>query len=134
MHFQHREISERAFKVYGEPLENVTEFRYLGRVLTAGDDDWLAVVGNLVKARNIWRRLSQILIWEEVDPKLSGYFYKAVAKEVLLLEAEMCVLTPMMDRALDRFQHRFARRITRRQPIRWGYGNWDYPTFEEVMG
>ena len=89
MHFQHREISERAFKAYGEPLENVTEFRYLERVLTAGDDDWLAVVGNLVKARNIWGRLSQILIWEEVDPKLSGHFYKVVAKEVLLLEAEM---------------------------------------------
>ena len=34
-----REISERAFDAYGEPLENVTTFKYLGRVLTAGDDD-----------------------------------------------------------------------------------------------
>ena len=46
-----REILERDFEVYGEPLENVTVFRYLGRMLTAGDDDWISVVGNLGKAR-----------------------------------------------------------------------------------
>ena len=31
-----RESTERAFETYGEPLENVTAFKYLGRVLTAG--------------------------------------------------------------------------------------------------
>ena len=46
-----RESSERAFEAYREPLENVTTFRYLGQVLIAGDDDWLAVVGNLGRAR-----------------------------------------------------------------------------------
>ena len=46
-----REILERAFEAYGEPIQNVSEFRYLGRVLTAVDDDWIAVVGNLGKAR-----------------------------------------------------------------------------------
>ena len=44
-----REISERAFEAYGKPLENVTTFRYLVQVLTAGDDDWHAMVGNLGK-------------------------------------------------------------------------------------
>ena len=34
-----RGSSERAFEAYGEPLENVTAFRYLGRVVTAGYDD-----------------------------------------------------------------------------------------------
>ena len=33
------EISKRAFQAYGEPLKNVTEFKYLGRVTTTGDDD-----------------------------------------------------------------------------------------------
>ena len=42
-----REISERAFEAYGEPMENVTTFRYLGRVFTAGDNDCLLVLGNL---------------------------------------------------------------------------------------
>ena len=46
-----RDISEKDFQAYGEPLENVTTFRYLERVMTAGDDDWLVVLGNLQKAR-----------------------------------------------------------------------------------
>ena len=48
-----RKNSERAFEAYRERLENVTTFRYLGRVLKAGDDDWIAVVGNLGKAQKI---------------------------------------------------------------------------------
>ena len=103
-----REISKRAFEAYMEPLENVTTFRYLGRVLTAGDDDWIAVVGNLGKARKSWGRLSWILIREVADPKVSGSFYKAVAQAVLLFGAETWVLTPRMERALDSFQHRVA--------------------------
>ena len=45
------EILERAFEAYREPIKNVLEFRYLGRVLTAGDDAWLVVAGNLGKAQ-----------------------------------------------------------------------------------
>ena len=71
-----RDSSERAFKAYGEPIKNVLSFRYLGRVLMEGDDDWLAVVGNLWKARNSWGRLSRVLGREGTDPKVSGNFYK----------------------------------------------------------
>ena len=46
-----REITERAFGAYGKPIETVANFKYLGQVMTAGDDDWPAVAGNLVKAR-----------------------------------------------------------------------------------
>ena len=79
-----RESSERAFEAYGELLQNLTVFKYLGRVLTAGCDDWLTVVGNLGKARKSWGRLSRILILEEADPKVSRHFYKAVLQAVLL--------------------------------------------------
>ena len=67
-----RERSEGAFQAYTEPLENVTAFRYLGRVMTAGDDDWPTVVGNLKTARKSWGRLLQILSREGVDPKVLG--------------------------------------------------------------
>ena len=56
-----RESSERDFEAYGEPILFFLGFRYLGRVLTAGDDDWLAVVGNLGKAWKSWGRLSRIM-------------------------------------------------------------------------
>ena len=46
-----REKSEREFHAYRKPMEAVSEFRYLGRLLTATDDDWPAVAGNIRKAR-----------------------------------------------------------------------------------
>ena len=45
-----RENLEREFHAYGKAMEAVSEFCYLGRLLTATDDDWLAVAGNIRKA------------------------------------------------------------------------------------
>ena len=89
-------------------------------MLTSGDDEFLAVVNNLGKARKSWGRLSWILIREGADPKVSGHFYEAVSQAVFLFGAETCVLTPRMERAVDSFQHRVVRRLTGRNPRRWG--------------
>ena len=67
---------ERFFEAYGNSLINVTTFKYLGRVMKAGDYEWPAVVSNLQRASKIWRRLSQILIREGADPKVSGDFLR----------------------------------------------------------
>ena len=40
-----------AFDAYGRPLEMVTLFKYLSRIIRKSDDDWLAVVTNLKKAQ-----------------------------------------------------------------------------------
>ena len=69
--------SGRAFHSYGSPLENVTAFKYLVRVMTAGDDDWSEVAGTLQKARKSWGQMSRILSQEGADPKVSEYFFKA---------------------------------------------------------
>ena len=61
--------------------------------MTAGDDDWLAVVGKLGKARKSWGQLYRILSQEGADPKVSENFYKAVDQAVLLFGAETWVLT-----------------------------------------
>ena len=50
-----------ASKAYGKQLESVPRFTYLGRVMTAGDDDWPAVAGNLNKARRSWGQLQRIM-------------------------------------------------------------------------
>ena len=128
------ESLERAFGGYGEPLEDVTTFRYLVRVLTVGDDDWLAVVDNLGKAQKSWGRLSLILIQEGEYPKVLGSFNKAVAQAVLLFGAYTWVLTPRMERSLYIFQHRVAQGITGRQPRRRGGGSWEYPPLYEAIG
>ena len=74
--------------------------------MTAGDDDWPAVVDNLQKARKSWGRLLWILIREGEDPKVLGHFFKAVTQAVLLFGAYTWVLTSRMERALSSFQCR----------------------------
>ena len=128
-----RDSTERAFRACGKPLEMVSTFKYLVRVMTAGDDDWPVVAGNLVKAWKSWGRLSRILSWEGTDKRVSGNFFKAVVQEVLLFGAETWVLTPRIERALESFQHGAARRITGRHPRRRGDGHWTYPPLNEAM-
>ena len=95
-------------------MEAVTEFRYLGILLTATDDDWPAVAGNIQKAQRSWGRLAKILIKEGAEPKVSQTFYIAATQQVLLFGAETWVLTAKMEKALDAFQVRVARKLTGR--------------------
>ena len=95
-------------------------------MLTAGDED-----GKVWKS---WGRLSRILSQEGADPKVSENFYKAVAQAVLLFRAEMWVLTQSMERALDRFQSRVAKRITGKHPRQQTNGSWDYSPLAEALG
>ena len=115
---------ERAFEAYRKPIETVTQFKYLGRIMTAGDDDWPSVAGNLVKARKSWGRLARILSREGAEKRVLGTLFKAVVQQVLIFGAETWVLTPRIERALESFMHRTARRITGRQPQRGWYGKW----------
>ena len=66
------------FEFYGEQLQAVSSFKYLGRILTEGDDDCPAVAGNLGKARKIWGRLQGVFIREGATKRVSGNFFKAV--------------------------------------------------------
>ena len=105
-------------------LETVTSFKYLEWVLTAADDEWPAVVGNLKKVSKSWAKMTRILGWEGDNPRVLGIFFKAMVQAVLIFWSETWVPTPRMGRALGSFQHRVARRITERQPRRQEEGGW----------
>ena len=128
-----RDSMERAFEAYGKPIDTVIKFKYLGRVMTAGDDDCPAVAGNLINVWKSWGRLTKIFIREVADMKVSGNFFKAVVQQVLLVGAETWVLTPRIERALEIFMHGAARRITGRQPRRGWDGKLYYPSLREAM-
>ena len=49
------------FYAYGEELEQVEVFKYLGRLIAFDDDDTQAVRGNLTKTRRVWERISRVL-------------------------------------------------------------------------
>ena len=56
-----RDSAEMAFEVYGKQIQSVPRFKYLGRFLMEGDDDWPAVAGNLAKYRKSWGGIQGIL-------------------------------------------------------------------------
>ena len=109
-----KENLERAFRAYGQPMEAVTEFRYLGQILTAMEDDWTAVAGNIEKARRSWGRLAKVMGMEGADPKVSRTFYISVTHQVLLFGEETWVLTAKIEKALDAFQGRVVQKLTER--------------------
>ena len=74
------ENSERAFHAYGKPMEAVSEFRYLRRLLTATNNDWPALARKIQKAQVSWGRLARVLGREGADPKASRSFYTAVTQ------------------------------------------------------
>ena len=69
-----QESSYRPFQAYGEPLETVTLFNYLGQIMTAGGGDWPAVAGKLRKVRKSWTRTTRILGQEGAYPRISSFF------------------------------------------------------------
>ena len=78
----------------------VTYFRYLGRVILAADDNWLLVVRNFTRERVVWSRMMRILSKEGTDPRVSGFFFKAVVQSVLLFRAETWLVTPCVGRVM----------------------------------
>ena len=128
-----QENLERAFEAYGAPIESVTGFKYLGIILTATDNDWPEVVGNLWVVRRSWGRLSRVLGREGADPKVLQAFYITVTQVVLLFGSETWVLASRMEKALDSFQSRVARKITGRQPWRRKDRIWIYPLMAGIM-
>jgi hypothetical protein len=59
---------ETWFFAYGEELEWVKVFKYLGQLLSYDDNDTQAMRGNLAKARRCWARVSQVLRSENALP------------------------------------------------------------------
>ena len=77
---EERAVTSRDFSAYGHPLEMVTSFKYLGQVISAMYNDWSELFRNMVKAREVWRSLSRILIREGVEPQVYGFLFKAMVQ------------------------------------------------------
>ena len=75
------------------------------------DDNWMAVVKKLARARKVWIRTLRILSREGAAPRVSGFFFKDVVQAVPLFRADTWVVTPRMGKALGGFQTQVARRL-----------------------
>ena len=91
------------FTAYGEDLERVEVFKYLGRLMAMDDNDLPAVRSNIKKARSCWARISRVLRADNATPRVSGMFYKATVQAILLFGSETWNLTPTARKQLEGF-------------------------------
>lgn len=126
-------VKDMVFTVYGGPIEIVTEFKYLGRVVEKQDDDWPAVNRNIRRAQFAWGKLRRILSREGAKPKTMATIYKAVVQAVLLYGAESWVLSLAMEKKLNSFHHRCARYITGQHIRQNPDESWTCPSSEYVL-
>ena len=126
-------IAETVFYVQGVPIEIVSEFKYLGRVVKNNDDDWSAVNQNVKKATATWGRVCKILSKEGANPKAMATVYKAVVQAVLLYGSESWVLSLTMEKKLQSFHRRCARYITGQHIRQNPDESWTCPSSSSVL-
>ena len=117
----------------GSPSAPVTSFKYLERVLSAADDDWIAMVHNLQRTHHKWAWLFRVLIREGEDARTPGKIYGVVVQAVILYRSETWVMKPHIRRVMGGFHHSVARRLMGRQPPRGQDGGGVYPPPEAAM-
>ena len=124
---------EVVFTVDGVPINRVSQFKYLGRVLDEDDDDNHAALRQLARAKEKWGRLSAALKSQGATARTRGYFYKAVVQVVLLYGSESWTLTESTLKFFRSFHSRVARHLTGRHIRCLDDGTWFCPLTREVL-
>ena len=70
-----------------EVIEGVGSFKNIGRLMDWSDDNWPAVLHNIRKAMQVWRRLGELLCREGAYTTVLEEFYRAVVQAVILFGA-----------------------------------------------
>ena len=128
-----READQVVFTIGDQPIQKVSAFKYLGRILSANDDDLPAVIANVRCARQRWGQVAQLLVWEGTSVSMMSYFYKAVVQAVLLYGSATWVMSPRMLGVLA-FHHRCACYLAHDHIRQLDDGSWYVPSSRSVFG
>ena len=122
------------FYAYGQELERVDLFKYLGKLMSNDDKDIQAIRNNLKKARRTWARISRVCRSENVPPKTAASFYTAVIQSVLLFGSEAWCLSETTLKELRGFHITAAYRMAKvHKPRKDEDGVWTYPSSKDVL-
>jgi Reverse transcriptase (RNA-dependent DNA polymerase) len=126
---------ETTFTVFGETIENVHEFKYLGRIVTDSDEDKTTVIHNLNRAGKAWGQLHRLLSHEKKrNLKAVVSVYQAIIQAILLYGSETWVLQGSNTlHRLEIFHRRCARFLTGQYIHPQENGEWIYPSTEDVF-
>ena len=114
-------------------LQQVRQFRYLGRIFTDNDDDSICIKENLKIARNRWNSIAKILKDEGSNAKTMAKFYITIVQAVLLYGADSWVISKRDMTRLNSFHKRVVRYLTGKHIRKHNDGNWEYPNHEVLL-
>jgi hypothetical protein len=123
----------QVFMAYGEELERVEGFKYLGKLLAYNNNDTQAVRGNLKKVRGVLARLSRTIRAENASLRACGKFYKATMQSILLFGSKTWNLSVVSLKRLEGFHLRAAWRMAGKRPKKLPDGTWTYPKSVAVL-
>ena len=121
------------FHIGAEPIEFVSDFRYLGRILTEDDSDDMAAYTRMQKAKHVWGRFSHLSHLDGASVETMGRFCRTIVQQTLLFGAATWVLSARSLSRLERFHARCARGIAHRPIQRRADGTWVTPHTAEVL-
>jgi len=121
------------FHIGEDPIEFVSNFRYLGRILSADDSDDMAAYVRKEKAARVWGRFKALLQNNGASVEAMGRFYRTIMQQTHLFVSETWILSNRALNRLDRFHARCARGITHRHIQQLADGTWEYPPTHDVL-
>lgn len=119
--------------VEGKTLESVTEFKYLGRILTPDGDDKPAMRKRLQLARGAMASLKGVVYGKHGSVAARRVVWDAICMAIGTYAAETWVLTDDVTRELDSFQLAGLRAVQGRFGTRASDGTWRYPRAAETL-
>jgi hypothetical protein len=128
-----QEALGRSFTAYGEELERVEVFKYLGQLVAYDDANTQAMRSNLRKAGGCWAWILHMLRAESATARTSGMFYKATMQAVLLYKSETWSLSPTSIKRLEGFHIRAAWQMSGLRPEKKPNGSWSYLCSKDVL-
>jgi hypothetical protein len=127
------EATNLVFYIGNVPLENVTEYKYLGCLLSTDDTNNAAVSFNISNATHTWFHMDHILSSDGNDSMTMTHFYPAVVHAKLLYSSETWVLSRYLLDCLEHFHARCAYNMAHRHIQHLPNGTWEYPPMSEVL-
>lgn len=105
-------MSQHELNIDNVTLERVPDFKYIGRMMTDTNDDWLTILFNIKKDRKRWACISKLLRCFKISRTYASTYYKVVVLTVLLYGSETWVISGLMWQKLRSFNHSIARSLS----------------------
>jgi len=115
------------FMASNTTLEAVSNFKYLGRWMSANDSDAMAVAQNLKKVHQQWGQLCCLLTRNHANWHMMGLFYKVMVQAVLLYGAKTWNIMHPLLQMLCSFHHHCTHYLTRMMITQLENGEWICP-------